>query len=93
MPRIIAREKTTRTGTVRIYLSDRDTLNAWCIKKDCSMPRLMKTMIEYGIQRRDQAFYESLPKPSRLDSAITRMKRSILPSVGKINRIVAGVYK
>jgi hypothetical protein len=57
------------------------------------MPRLMKTMIEYGIQRRDQAFYESLPKPSRLDAAITRMKRSILPSVGKINRIVAGVYK
>jgi hypothetical protein len=57
------------------------------------MPALIDQMIEYGVRLRDQAFYASLPKPSRFDPKLVRMKRSILPSVGKINRIAVAVYK
>jgi hypothetical protein len=82
----------TATATIRVYADARDTLNLWCAQKRCSMPELMDKMIQFGIRQRDQAFYASLPKPSRFDRKLVRMKRSILPSVGKINRLSDSVY-
>jgi hypothetical protein len=80
------------TVTIRVSSESRDILNRWCIQKGCDMPKLIERMIEYGIRRRDQAFYDGLPKPSRFDPKLIRMKRSILPSVGKINGLHVGVY-
>ena len=69
--------KSEETVMIRIYKSDRDTYNRWCIKKGINMPELHKTMIKYGISQRYQSFYNSLPSPSKFNVPLRKGKSRI----------------
>jgi hypothetical protein len=65
-----------QTVVIRVYKSDRDIYNKWCGKKVCDMPDLHRMMIEYGIRKQQQAFYDSLPRPNKFSDPIIRRKKS-----------------
>ena len=65
-----------QTVVIRVYKSDRDIYNNWCEKKDCDMPDLHRMMIEYGIRKQQQVFYDSLPRPNKFVEPIIRRKKS-----------------
>lgn len=69
--------KSEETVMIRIYKSDRDTYNRWCIKKNMSMPELHRVMIKYGISQRDQSFYDSLPSPSKFNVPLRKGKSRV----------------
>lgn len=74
------------TVTIRVNPGDRDTLNRWCQSRGCDMPALVRDMIEYGVRRRQQAFYAGLPAPSRFAPPVRWRKSRIC-----VDRIRQGV--
>ena len=60
------------TVTIRVLPGDRDTLNRWCVSRGCDMPALVRDMVEYGVRRRQQAFYATLPAPSKFAVPVRR---------------------
>jgi hypothetical protein len=66
-----------KTVMIRVYVSERDLYNGWCVKKGCDMPELHKKMARYGIQKRDQLFYDSLPSVNKFKPCIRRKESRI----------------